>query len=233
LGSGTDDGGGGGGDDSVARLPEKEDVNVPPGPTVDSNVWKLSFKGIVKTPETAMLVDVKLSTSRPEMLNVAVAVVADVSWKSNGDCIGVQTWPPAGGVAMQPAAPSIPGSRRVRVIVMFGALVNVINATMFRDPGGFVMSSIVPVVPARDVKLPCWELAGEFIEKTLVPKPMPAFDSFTVPVIFRTPVIKDALAVRGIIMNAIKLIVAILFVRGSSFAEGQIPQLQEEYASRR
>jgi RNAse (barnase) inhibitor barstar len=42
---------------------------------------------------------------------------------------------------------------------------------------------------------------------------MPPVDRLAVPVIFRTPVIKDALAVWDIIMNAIKLIVAILFIR--------------------
>jgi hypothetical protein len=50
---------------------------------------------------------------------------------------------------------------------------------------------------------------------------MPPVVRFAVPVIFRTPVSKDALAVSGINMKAKKLIVAILFVRGSSVADVQ------------
>jgi hypothetical protein len=213
LGSGTDGGGGGGGDDSVARLPEKEVVTVPSV----SNCWKLSFKGIVKTPEIAMVLPVRLSCSTPDRLNVAVAVVADVFWKSNGDCVGtsgVHTWPPAAGLAEQPGVPSIPGSRSVSVIAMFGAAENVIKAGTFRDPGGLVISAIVPVVPSRAMKLPCWELAGELIEnRWLAPKAMLPGKRLAVPVIFRTPVSRSALAVRGISMNAIKLIIAILFVK--------------------
>jgi len=219
-GSGTDEGGGGGGGvDSVARDPEKEVVTVPPA----SNCWKLSFKGIVKIPETAMVSPVELSTSRPEMSNVAVAVVAEVFWKSNGDCageFGVHTCPPTAGLAEQPSAPSIPGSRNVRVIVMFGAAEKVMKSGTSRAPvasGGLAMFAIVPVVPARVMKLPCWELAGEFTVNTLpVPKAMLPVDRLAVPVTFRTPVIRDALAVREIIMSATKLMVAILFFRGSS-----------------
>src|SRR5579872_6062305 len=97
---------------------------------------------------------------------------------------------------------------------MFGAALNVIKSVTFRDPVGLVISAIFPVVPSRAMKLPCWELAGEFTENTLpVPKAMLPVDRFAVPVIFRTPVIIDALAVSGIIMNATKLIVAILFVK--------------------
>jgi hypothetical protein len=213
LGSGMDDGGGGGGDDSVARLAEKEVVTVPLDPIVVSNCWKLSFKGMVKTPETAIVLP-KVSFSRPEISNVAVPVVADVFWKSKGDWAGVHTCPPAAGVEEQPADPSIPGSSIVSAIVMFGAEENVINSGTFRDPGGFVMSMIIPFVPARDTKPPCWELPGEFIENTLpVPKAMPPADKLAVPVIFRTPVMIDALAVHGIIMNAIKLIAAIFLVK--------------------
>jgi hypothetical protein len=160
LGSGTDGGGGGGGggDDSVARLAEKEEVTVPLDPIVASNCWKLWFKGIVKTPETATVVFVRLSTSRPEMSNVAVPVLADVFWKSNGDPLGVHTWAPAAGLAEQPADPSIPGSRKVSVIVMFGAMENTIKFGTSRAPGasgGFVISAMIPVDPARDVKPPC------------------------------------------------------------------------------
>jgi hypothetical protein len=42
-----------------------------------------------------------------------------------------------------------------------------------------------------------------------------------VPVIFRTPVIIAALAVRGIIMNVTRLMVASLFVKGLLLAEFQ------------
>jgi hypothetical protein len=159
LGSGTD--GGGGGDDSVAKFAEKELVTVPPDPIVANNCWKLSFKGIVKTPETATVLPVKLSTSRPEMLNAAVAVLADVFWKSNGDCprtLGVHTWPAAAGLAEQPAAPSIPGSRKVRVIEMFGTAANVMKSGTSKDPGasgGFVILEMVPAVPARAINPPC------------------------------------------------------------------------------
>jgi hypothetical protein len=60
---------------------------------------------------------------------------------------------------------------------------------------------------------------------------MPPVDRLAVPVIFRTPVIKDALAVRDIIMNAIKLIVAILFIRVPPSRKLKVPQLQENYVS--
>jgi hypothetical protein len=217
LGSGTAGGGGGGGDDSVSRDAEKEVVTVPPEPRVDSSCWKLSFKGVVKTPSIAIVVLVKTSASRPEMMNVAVPVLADVFWKSNGDPLGVHTWPPAAGLAEQPAVPSIPGSRNVSVIVMFGAELNVIKSGTSREPvasGGFVISLIIPVEPARAMKSPCWALAGEFMANTSpVPKAMLPVDRLAVPVIFRTPVSRSPLAVRGIIMNATKLIVAMRLVR--------------------
>jgi hypothetical protein len=206
LGSGTE--GGGGGFDSVARLAEKEDVTVPLPCIVARSCWKLSFKGMVKTPETRIVAEVVLSASRPSILNVAVPVVAEVFWKSNGDCAGVHTWPAAAGVAVQPDDPSIPGSRRVRVIEMFGATAKFIKSGTFIAPGGLVISSIEPVLPAKAEKPPCWELDGELMENWwLAPKAMPPVVRLTVPVMFRTPVIKDAWAVIGIIKNARKLMV--------------------------
>jgi hypothetical protein len=203
----------------VENCAEKEVVIVPPvgggaPSTTASKSWKLIFeKGVVKVPVIGTVLPVKVSISVPKTSKEAVELVADVFSRLKGDSagtLGVHSCPAAGGVSEQPAAPSIPGSRIVIVIEMFGAAANVIKSVtgVASGPvasGGFVIFWIVPDVPSKRVKPPCCVLAGLFIEKVLPVKAMLPKDISAVPVKFRTPVITSALPAAGMLTRAKKL----------------------------
>ena len=114
----------------VENCPVKEVVTVSPAWTDASNCWKVwSVNGVVNAPVIGIVVPVALSTSTPRILNEAAEAVADVSARLNGDRLGtfgVHISPAAATAAEQPADPSIPGIRNVKVMEILGAAAKVI-----------------------------------------------------------------------------------------------------------
>jgi len=211
----------------TANCAEKGVVIVSPASTSDNNCWKfMVVNGVVKVPTTGMKwPGLRLSASNPSIVKEAVEVEVDVFCKLNGDWSGrsgVHSWLVAGMGFEQPAAPSTPALRSVNVKLMFGAMANVIKSdTGGKLPGGvvtsggFVISSMVPVVPFNAIKPPCCDEAGEFIRKSPSTNETAPRDILAVPVIFSTPVMKLACAAKGMPTIAKTLSVKILFVIGS------------------